>query len=273
MKRIVLVSLIALTMIGLFIANQTHLLADSERTAESPEVALEAMRTANQLYEAGQYAQAAQAYQQLANQGFANGALFYNLGNAQFKQGNLGQAILNYRRAQQYTPRDPDVAANLAIARGLAADQGEAVAGGGMLSRIGRAVRSRLSLDEVAMVALGSWIGFVLSLLLWGSAKRGGVWQKRVGAVSAVLAVVLAVSVLGLGSSLYLESRSSDGVIVAPEVAVTSGPGSQYGSEFTLHSGAEVSLVEAQGNWVRLALPGSELEGWIPASAIETVDG
>jgi hypothetical protein len=273
MKRIVLVSLIALTMIGLFVANQTHLLANSDPAAGSPAAALEAMRTANQLYEAGQYAQAAQAYQQLAGQGFASGALFYNLGNAQFKQGNLGQAVLNYRRAQQYTPRDPDVAANLAVARALATDQGEAVASGGILSRAGRAVRSQMSLDEVALVALGSWIAFVLSLLLWGSVKRGGVWQKRLGAASTVLAVVLAVSVLALGSSLYVEKRSSDGVIVAPEVAVTSGPGSQYGSEFTLHSGAEVSLVEAQGNWVRLAVPGSELEGWIPASAIETVDG
>lgn len=273
MKRIVLFSLIALTMIGLLAANQAHLLANSDPSGDSAAAAVGAMRTANQLYEAGQYAQAAEAYQQLASQGFAHGALFYNLGNAQFKQGNLGQAILNYRRAQQYTPRDPDVAANLAVARALAADPREAVADGGILSRIGRAVRSRLGLDEVAMVALGSWIAFVLSLLVWGSAKRGGIWQKRVGTVSAVLAVVLVVSVLALGSSLYVDRNSSDGVIVAPEVAVTSGPGSQYGSEFTLHSGAEVSLVEVQGNWVRLALPGSELEGWIPASAIETIDG
>jgi tetratricopeptide (TPR) repeat protein len=231
------------------------------------------MRTANELYEAGQYAQATQAYEQLASQGFADGALFYNLGNAHFKQGNLGQAILNYRRAQQYSPRDPDIAANLALARSLTADQGERVDGGGLLSQIGRAVQNRLTLNEVAMVALGSWIVFVFSLLLWGSARRGGAWHRRVSAISMVLAVLFAASVLALGSSLYVDNRSSDGVIVASELDVTSGPGTQYVTEFTLHSGAEVSLIETQGNWVRLAFPGNDLEGWVPASGIEAIDG
>lgn len=283
MKRIVIVTLIALTMFGLFAANQARLLATSDLAARSPggtasqaaaqAAALEAMRTANELYEAGQYAQAAQAYEQLASQGFGDGALFYNLGNAQFRQGNLGQAILNYRRAQQYIPRDADIAANLALARSLTADPGQAADGGGILGRIGRAVQSRLTLDEVAMVALGSWIVFVLSLLLWGSIKRGGAWHRRVGTISTVLAVLFAVSVLALGSSLYVDSTSSDGVIVAAEVNVTSGPGTQYVTEFTLHSGAEVSLIETQGSWVRLTLPGSELEGWVPASGIEAING
>lgn len=274
MKRIVFVALIALTMIGLFAANQTRLLANSEMVgAGSPAVGLEAMRTANDLYETGHYAQAVQAYEQLTSQGFADGAVFYNLGNAQFRQGDLGQAILSYRRAQQYMPRDPDIAANLAVARTLTADPGEPVQDSGILSQIGRAVQSWLTPDEVAMVALGSWIVLVLSLLLWGSLKRGGVWHRRAGRVSMVLAVLFAVSVVALGSSLYVDSNSSDGVIIASEVEVASGPSTQYATEFTLHSGAEVRLIEAQGNWVRLAMPGSELEGWIPANAVEAIEG
>lgn len=273
MKRIVFVTLIALTMIGLFAANQTRLLANSDTVTGSPAMGLEAMRTANDLYEAGQYAQAVQAYEQLASQGFADGALFYNLGNARFRQGDLGQAILNYRRAQQYMPRDPDVAANLAVARSLTVDQGETVQDGGILSQIGHTVQSWLTPDEVAMVALGSWIVLVLSLLLWGSLKRGGAWHRRVGRVSMVLAVLFAVSVLALGSSLYVDSWGSDGVIVAAEVEVASGPGAHYAAEFTLHSGAEVSLIEVQGNWVGLAVSGSEVEGWIPAGAVEAIDG
>ena len=111
MKRLFIVALIAVAMLGLFVANQALLLA------KSPETAGDAMSIANQLYEAGQYAQAAQAYQQLVNQGYGDGALFYNLGNAHFKQGDYGRAILNYRRAQQLAPRDPDIETNLALAR------------------------------------------------------------------------------------------------------------------------------------------------------------
>jgi tetratricopeptide (TPR) repeat protein len=273
MRRIVFVTVIALTMAGMFAATQARLLAKSEPATRSPLAAVEAMGAANQLYEAGHYAQAAQAYEQLVNQGFASGALFYNLGNAQFKQGDLGQAILNYRRTHQYIPRDPDVAANLAAARALTADQGESVDGDGILIELGRAVQGLLTLDEVAMVALGSWIALVFSLLLWGSAKSGGVWRRRVGTMSMVLAVLVAVSVLALGSTLYERSHSADGVIVAAEVDVASGPGAHYTSEFRLHSGAEVRLVELQENWIRLSMPGSEVEGWIPATAVEAIDG
>ena len=60
-------------------------------------------------------------------------------------------------------------------------------------------------------------------------------------------------------------------VVVADVVNVVSGPGSQYVTEFALHSGAEASLIEQRGNWVRLALLDGQLQGWVPASAVEQV--
>jgi hypothetical protein len=53
---------------------------------------------------------------------------------------------------------------------------------------------------------------------------------------------------------------------------VTSGPGTseQYLVEFTLHAGAEVSLIENRSGWDRIALPG-DLQGWAPAEAVEQV--
>jgi uncharacterized protein YraI len=78
---------------------------------------------------------------------------------------------------------------------------------------------------------------------------------------------------LALGNSLYLAGSRAAGVIVADQVDITSGPGAQYATGFGLHSGAEVILVEARGGWVRLAVPGGELEGWAPAGAVQAVGG
>ena len=268
MKRIAIIALIALTMIGLFAANQPALFAGTLSVTES-----EKMQIANDLYEGGQYLQAAQAYQQLVDLGVVDSALFYNLGNAHFKQGDYGQAIVNYRRAQQLAPRDPDVEANLAWARAQALDQFEVVGEAGFLEQVGRALRGWFTIDELALAALAAWILFVFVLLLFLSARPGTAWRRGVRSALVVAAVVLVAGVLSLGSALYVQNDRSEGVIVAREVDVTSGPGSQYVIEFTLHSGAEVDLVEARGNWVRLALPGAELEGWVPAGAIEPVNG
>ena len=67
MKRAFLITIIALSMIGLFAANQTLLLAKSPAGVSA--TAADTMLTANQLYEQGQYVRAVQAYQQLIEQG------------------------------------------------------------------------------------------------------------------------------------------------------------------------------------------------------------
>jgi hypothetical protein len=267
MKRTVIIGLMVVAMAGLFAANQRLLLAGPATTAG------ETMVTANQLYDMGRYEQAAQAYQQLADKGHTDSALYYNLGNAYYKQGDIGRAILNYRRAQGLDPRDPDIEANLVMAREQAVDQFEVANQAGTMRLVGQALRSWLALNEVAMAALGLWILFVFLVLIYTSAKAGSVWRKPVRYGLIVVGVLLAGGVLALGGHLYLDASQAGGVIVASEVDITSGPGPQYVTEFTVHSGAEVNLVERRGNWVRLAAPGTELEGWVPASAVEPVSG
>ena len=41
-----------------------------------------------------------------------SGAVYYNLANSYFKDGQLGKAILNYERAKRLIPRDGDLGAN-----------------------------------------------------------------------------------------------------------------------------------------------------------------
>ena len=271
MKRAFLIAIITLSMIGLFVANQTMLLAKSPAGVSA--TAADTMFTANQLYEQGQYAQAVQAYQQLIEQGYSDSSLFYNLGNAYYKQGDYGGAVLNYRRAQRLAPRDTDIQANLELARSRAVDQFEVADDVGPLNQVGEAVRGMFTLNRLAMAALGLWILFVILLLLFGTAKAGSSWRRGLEVALTVTAVVLVVGVLALGTYQYTDQDQSEGVIVAAQVEVTSGPGEQYVTEFTLHGGTEVDLVETRGSWIRLVAAGGELEGWVPVSAVESVTG
>src|SRR6266699_3597580 len=72
---------------------------------------------ANSLYEEGKFTEAAAAYEKMLQQGRASPALYFNLGNAFFKAGQVGRAVLNYRLAERLAPRDPDIRANLKFAR------------------------------------------------------------------------------------------------------------------------------------------------------------
>ena len=73
----------------------------------------------NSFYQEERYSEAVKAYEQLVAMGVKSGPLYYNLGNAYFRIGTKGKAILNYERALQLLPRDADVKSNLDYARSL----------------------------------------------------------------------------------------------------------------------------------------------------------
>ena len=77
----------------------------------------------NQLYQGGDFAGALKAYQAVLQGGFESADLYYNLGNAHFKTGDLGRTILNYERARKLNPGDADIQANLDLARSLTVDE------------------------------------------------------------------------------------------------------------------------------------------------------
>jgi len=235
--------------------------------AQSEVSPTEAMQRANQRYEAGQYTEAAEIYEAIIAAGIHNSDLYYNLGNAYFKQGEVGRAILNYRRSQRLSPRDADVAANLNFARVQAVDRLEANKGG--LSNLVQLAEEWLTLNEAVVLALFLWVLIcyftVLAILLPRQ-------RHLFGWVMAVLALCLALGVASTANRLYAEWQYPAAVVVAPKINITSGPGGsdQYLAEFTLHAGAEVLVLENRSGWRRITLPG-DLQGWAPAEAVEEV--
>src|SRR5262245_33802210 len=66
------------------------------------------------------YRESAALLESLLSDGFRNGAVYYNLGNAYFRAGEYGRAIAAYRKAKPYRPRDPYLESNLRQALSVA---------------------------------------------------------------------------------------------------------------------------------------------------------
>ena len=64
-------------------------------------------------YEAGELEEAAAQYTLALEQGLDHAVVHYNLGNAWFRQGQVGRAIASYERALRRNPRDAAARANL----------------------------------------------------------------------------------------------------------------------------------------------------------------
>ena len=259
--------MLRLIFLGFFLAIAGVLVHQSPLLAQSPHV--EVMEAANQLYESGSYADAVQAYQQLVDQGIESSELFYNLGNAYFKLDDVGRAILNYRRAAELDSTDSDILANLEVARAQTIDR-FASEEKPFIAWITGFTRSLVSLNQVATLTLFLWIALALLVGPFLQFESESL-RQRIRYSSIAVLFLLVIGVLSMLGYRYSGSDEQDAVVTSDVVTVFSGPGRDYPAKFDLHSGAEASLIITRSQWARVALPGGELQGWIPANAIERV--
>ncbi len=77
----------------------------------------ETFNQANAAFVSGKYTDAIRDYESLMAQRGYSAALLYNLGNAHYRNGQIGHAILSYERALWLVPNDADIRANLKFVR------------------------------------------------------------------------------------------------------------------------------------------------------------
>lgn len=155
-----------------------------------------AMAAANELVAAGHYDQAGAIYQQLLDQGVEDAAVFYNLGNVAMLQGDASRALVLYEQAAELSPRDADIRHNLALAQEQSGETSDSSALG-VLAVVAQASRSLLTVNELAMLALGAWFLLGFLVLVYRHFQPGQRPQAlRFAGMIALVVVVLSVVTL-----------------------------------------------------------------------------
>ena len=236
--------------------------------AQSPALDRDTFEAANRLYENGHYEEAARLYQQLADAGYEDSRLDYNLGNAYYESADFGRAILYYRRAMVDRPRDGAVRHNLQMARTKVIDQLKP-AEESLLEQITQ-VGNWMTLNETAGITLLVWLAIGVTFILY---RRSPNERRRTAMQSSLILWSLAFlfMLILLGARVNNERTHAPAVVIADAVEVLDDPSHAALPVFKLHSGAEVSVVDEQTNWYLLTLPGDELQGWISAEALALV--
>lgn len=212
------------------------------------------------------FEEAAGGFQSLLEQGYRNASLEYNLGNAYLRLGRLGYAILHYRRALELAPRDPDVRANLELARQRVHPQ---IHPSGRRALVDRLLIVRHWLPPAtrwqAGVAL-STLGWLLAVV-WLLRRRGALLLAA--AVAVIPGVLLQIELL---SELHDQQRRPEAVVVGQPVELRRGRGEAYEPVLPepLGPGVELRIVETRGDWVRVQLR-NDTGGWLPQPAVRLI--
>ena len=212
---------------------------------------------ANQAYLEDRHEEAAGLYEMIVERGHLNGHVFFNLGNTYIRLGELGRAILNYKKASVLLPRDGDLKANLQYARSLAKDRIEEAA---------PSLWNTLAFWYFGMNPRELLIAFVLfNLVFWSSALfnlyRNSEWAKWALWLSLLLSLVLGVSA---GLKARESFRNAGGVLLEDEAPVRAGFSRNDTTLFVLHEGAEFTILDEEQGWWKIALADGK-KGWVAA--------
>jgi tetratricopeptide (TPR) repeat protein len=218
---------------------------------------------ANRHYEKGEFAKALDSYKGLADANPA-GPLFYNIGNCYFRLGQVGNSIINYRRALRYEPRDSDLLANLQYARQEAKDEIENKLSFKVLDTLFFR-NNGLTLKEGLLAAAIMYAVLMLlatlclfkkfdhrSLLLYG------------------VAIVFVFLVSSSGFKYYRDYYIVEGAVTHAEASVHSSTDVNSVVLFQLHDGAEFRLLDQRGDWAEIELKDKK-RGWIAKNFVELI--
>jgi len=217
-------------------------------------------------YEAGDLVSARAGFEALLKMGVRNGVVYYNLGNCYYKQGEMGRAVANYRRALMLSPRDEDTRVNLDLLRSAVGFRDTTSAFG--VGSMGDAPLRLASAREWQIVFYASYYLCVISLL--GVLFLGG---RARAAAARVLVALLIVGACSFALSAHGRSRfrdGSDAVVVAERTEFMSGPGAAFEELVRLSDGVELRLRARSGIWVEAQLPTGEV-GWVREGDLEPI--
>jgi tetratricopeptide (TPR) repeat protein len=215
---------------------------------------------ANSEYAQGHFKEAVDGYESLVHKGPWNANLFYDLGNAYFRTGDFGRAILNYERALALDRHHPEAMANLQIAR----DESRALEL--QSSRLERYLQFASANQYCVAAAIAFWVGiFGLIALIFA--------RRRSAVLTALSIASLLVCAAALWATYVLEHGSKGpalAIITGNDVQARLATADTANSVLALPPGSEIKILSTRGDWMYAALP-NDLRGWIQTKNAEQV--
>ena len=215
---------------------------------------------ANQEYSSNHFKEAIDEYQALVGAGEWSANLFYDLGNAYFRNGDFGRAILNYERALALEPHHPETQANLRIARDEARALELRPSWAERYLRFATVNQYSIAAAVVFWVAAFSITGLILS-------RHRSAGLITLSAFSLAIFGLLAVAIL------WIDHAGKDrtlAIVTSKETEARVATADNANRVLALPPGSQIKIVQQRGDWVYATLP-NNLNGWIPAKSAELV--
>jgi tetratricopeptide (TPR) repeat protein len=228
----------------------------------------ELFQKANEAYNRKDYVNAIEQYEALIEEGYEDGMLYYNLGNAYYKANQLAKSLLWYERALRLNPDNEDIKHNIAFVNQQTIDKIE-VQPEFFLKTWFAALRDLFTVQmwatiSIVFVVIGC-ICIVLLLLLSSSRWRVSLF--------VIACIVFVISILSIAFACLQKSnvnRKDEAIMLQKIITVKSTPDMSGTDLFTVHEGIKIQITDKAGNWLEVRFSNGD-KGWIKEEAVEII--
>ncbi len=230
------------------------------------------------LYNKEQFRDAAAMYERSLSEEGADADTYYNLGNAYFRTGQTGRAVVSYERALRLDPTHEDARTNLEFVNSRIADLPEDDSA--FLSNLQQRVSNSLTANSWA------WCALVLFALLMGAVAvyifATGVRVRKFGFFGGIVLCILFVYTLSTALSSSAQARSHGwAVVIVPTTYLSSSPRPTSNSSdklVAIHEGTKVEVIDSVSTpddpsspkWYNVKINNST-KAWLRAVDVEKI--
>ncbi|MFM2224789.1 MAG: hypothetical protein RJA07_991 [Bacteroidota bacterium] len=221
---------------------------------------------ANHAYQNKNYTAAINLYDSMIQQHIDNAELYYNAGNAYFKNHQMGMAVWCYEKAHQLAPNDEDVETNLKISNLRLIDKFEATPDF-FLFLYWKNILHFFSSDTWCIIGISFlWIMLIGWLLYYFSFSYTAVgkWLIWLGLVLGIL-----FSFIGWQSNL-LSVNTKSAIIISSNSTIKAAPDVSSTDLFILHEGTKVLELKLSNGWRNIRLSDGKV-GWCLTSDLKEI--
>lgn len=240
--------------------------------------ALTINQQADSAYNKENYRQAIALYEQSIAADGPSSVLYYNLGNAYYRNDNLGRAVLSYERALKLNPTNKDARQNLEFVKSKIQDRPEDDTP--FFASMHRAIRSAMTANAWAWTALAIFILLAGAVALY--LFTNSVVLRKTGFFGAIVLLVIFAYIIGVAVDAAATARShEEAVVVVPSTQLSSAPRQARSSAdkvVSIHEGTRVEIVDSVATpddpvsprWYEVKI-NNGTQAWLRASDVERI--
>lgn len=239
--------------------------------------ALTSAQRADSAYNKEDYPAAISLYNEAIADGDVSAAIYYNLGNAYYRDGRPGRAVIAYERSLRIDPGNADTRANLDFVRSRLEDLPED--DNSFLTNVHHGVVTAMSANAWAWFALGVFVLTCAAVAMY--IFSGSVMVRKTGFFGAMILALLTIYFIVVASDAYRRiGDHSEAVVTVPTTLLNSVPRQPKQTEkvVPLHEGTKVQIIDSVSTpddpvsprWYNVKINNST-GAWLRATDVERI--